>query len=87
MRPKLLEAYQFKGFRTLPEVQVHPAESEARIIRLMRAGKKLSVQVAASGTLAGTTGPGGFSGICLAARFAFIWRWRSGESAAPRRAW
>jgi hypothetical protein len=87
MRPKLLEAYQFVGFRTQPEVRLHPVEPGARIIRLQRAGKKLSVQVAASGTLAGMTAPGGFSEICPAARFAFTSKWRFGEFAVPRRAW
>jgi len=75
---RLADAYRFAGFRTLETVQGLFGDPQARLITLVRRGKKHSAGPAAPCTLAGTTGDADGRGICPAGTTAFTWIWRYG---------
>lgn len=75
---RLADAYRFPGFRTLETVQGLFGDPHARLITLVRRGKKRSVGPAGRFTSVGTTGGADGHGICLAGTIAFTSIWRYG---------
>jgi hypothetical protein len=77
-RRRLADTYTFPNFRPLQSIQGLFGDPEARLIRLIRRGKKLSVESAEQfigvGTIDATIG----SAICPMERCAFISSWRYG---------
>jgi len=76
---RLADAYTFPGVRPLARVFGYSATA-ARLVTLVRRGKKRSVGAAASFTAAGTTAVAAAYGICPAVVTAFTWTSRSGAS-------
>ncbi len=77
-RRRLADAYTFPGFRPLERVQGLFGDPKARLITLVRRGKKRSVVLAVSRTEPGTTaGAVGF-GICPVPTTASTWIWSCG---------
>lgn len=75
-RRQLADAYTFPGFRPLQRVQGMFGDPSARLVTLVRRGKKRFVAPAASPIKAGTTeGDGGY-GICPVPITTFISTWR-----------
>jgi len=71
---KLLDEYQFPGFRPRAEIQGVFGDPKARIIRLKRTQKKRYVAVVEQYAEAITTRRYGGYGICLAGMHGSIWR-------------
>ena len=63
-RRRLADAYTFPGFRPLERVQGLFGDPRARLITLVRRGKKRSVASVAPRTAPGTTADTVGSGIC-----------------------
>ena len=63
-RRRLADAYTFPGFRPLERVQGLFGDPRARLITLVRRGKKRSVASAVRRTARGTTAEPVGSGIC-----------------------
>ena len=81
-RRRLVDAYTFPGFRPRATVQGLFGDPHARLVTLVRRGKKRSAAHVARFTEAGTTVPGDGFGICPAVRTGFTWTWKCGESTA-----
>ena len=75
-RRRLADAYTFPGFRPRQRVQGMFGDPAARLVTLVRRGKKRSAAPAVRRIAAGTTGDDGVYGICPAPIIAFIWTWR-----------
>ena len=73
---RLADAYRFPGFRTLQTVHGIFGDPHARLIRLVRRGKKRSVQAVGQLIGVGTTGDSGGPEICPAGSIAFTSTWR-----------
>lgn len=77
---RLADAYTFPGFRPLARVFGMFGDPRARLVTLVRRGKKRSVGAAAPFTAAGTTAGAAAHGICPAVVTVFTWTSRSGAS-------
>ena len=76
----LVDAYTFPGFRPRATVQGLFGDPHARLVTLVRRGKKQSAAHVARFTEAGTTARGDGFGICPAVRTGFTWTWKCGGS-------
>ena len=76
---RLWDAYRFPGFSPEHTLSGIFGDSRARIIGLIRRGKKLSVVAVASSITPSTTGRPARFAICPVQTCAFIWKWRSAE--------
>lgn len=72
----MADAYRFRGFRTLQTVQGLFGDPQARLITLVRRGKKQSAGPAVQCTSAGTTAGAGEHAICRVGTTAFTWIWK-----------
>jgi len=79
---RLLDEYQFPGFRPRSEIQGIFGDPKARIIRLARTEKKRYVVAAAWCIAAITTKPCDGYGIDPVEMPGYIWRSKYGESGA-----
>jgi hypothetical protein len=79
---RLLDEYQFPGFRPRSEIQGIFGDPRARIIRLERTQKKLHVVAAASFIEVITTRQHDGYGTCPVGIPGYIWKWKFGESVA-----
>lgn len=79
---RLADAYTFPGFRPLQRVQGLFGEPGARLITLVRRGKKHSAVPAVRHIAAGTTAGADGYGICPAPIIAFTSIWRCAGSIA-----
>lgn len=75
---RLLDEYQFPGFRPRSEIQGIFGDPKARVIRLERTQKKLHVVVAARYTEVITTRQRDGYGTCRAGMPGYTWKWKSG---------
>lgn len=75
-RRRLADAYTFPGFRPLQRVQGMFGDPSARLVTLVRRGKKRSAEPAVRRIGAGTTEDAGGCGICPAPITAFTSTWR-----------
>ena len=75
---RLADAYRFPGFRTLQTVQGIFGDAHARLIRLVRRGKKQSVEPVGPCIGGGTTAGNAEPAISPAEIIAFTWSWRCG---------
>jgi hypothetical protein len=73
---RLSDAYRFAGFRPLATVKGIFGDPQARLVKLIRRGKKRSAVVAVQPRRGGTTAVIDGFVICPAAVIAFIWRWK-----------
>lgn len=81
-RRRLADAYTFPGFRPLQRVQGMFGDPKARLVALVRRGKKRSAALAGRHTVAGTTEGRGGCGICPAPITESTSMWRFVESIA-----
>jgi hypothetical protein len=79
---RLSDAYRFPGFRTLQRVHGIFGDPHARLIRLVRRGKKRFAAPAERFISAGTTGDCAEREICPAAATGSTWSWRCDGSIA-----
>jgi hypothetical protein len=79
---RLVDAYRFPGFCPLPTLQGIFGDPQARLITLVRRGKKQSAAAAGRFTSAGTTVAVVAPGICRVAGTASISIWRCGAFSA-----
>ena len=75
---RLADAYRFPGFRPLETVQGLFGDPQARLITLVRRGKKQFVALVERCIGAGTTGGADGHGTCPVGTTAFTWIWRCG---------
>ena len=75
---RLWDLYRFPGFRPEQRIIGLFGDPRARVISLIRRGKKLYVAVAAPSTFRITTERFGECGIFLAETLGSIWKWRFG---------
>lgn len=73
---RLSDAYRFAGFRPLAMVKGIFGDPQARLVSLIRRGKKQSAVVAVRRRRAGTTAAIDEFGICPVVVIAFTWRWK-----------
>ena len=73
---RLADAYRFRGFRTLQTVHGIFGDAHARLIRLVRRGKKQSAEPVGRRIGVGTTAGNVGRGICRVGTTAFTWSWR-----------
>jgi hypothetical protein len=81
-RRQLADAYTFPGFRPLQRVQGMFGDPSARLITLVRRGKKRSAAPAVRRIAAGTTDGNDGYGICPAPIIVSTSTWRCVESIA-----
>jgi hypothetical protein len=74
---RLLDEYQFPGFRPRSEIQGIFGDPKARVIRLERTEKKRHAEVAARCIAAITTRLCDGYGIYLVEMPGYIWKWKS----------
>jgi hypothetical protein len=79
---RLADAYRFPGFRTLQTVHGIFGDPHARLIRLVRRGKKQPVEPVGRSISVGTTGGTAERAICPAGVTASTWSWRCDGSIA-----
>jgi len=79
---RLLDEYQFPGFRPRSEIQGIFGDTKARVIRLERTQKKRHAVVAAWCIAAITTKQCDGYGIDPVEMPGYGWRWKFGESGA-----
>jgi hypothetical protein len=79
---RLADAYTFPGFRPLARVVGMFGDPRARLVTLVRRGKKRSAGAAARFIAVGTIAGAAAHGICPAAATASSWTWKSGASTA-----
>jgi hypothetical protein len=79
---RLMDEYQFPGFRPYSKVQGIFGDSKARVIRLKRTQKKRYAAVAVECIGATTTSRFGGFGTCLAGMRGYTWKWRFAGSDA-----
>ena len=73
---RLADAYRFPGFRTLQTVHGIFGDAHARLIRLVRRGKKRSAELVGRRIGVGTTAGNVGHGTCPVGTTGFIWSWR-----------
>jgi hypothetical protein len=76
-KKRLLDEYQFPGFRPRSEIQGIFGDPKARVIRLERTQKKQHVVAAAWYIAAITTKQCDGYGICPAGMPGYTWKWKS----------
>jgi hypothetical protein len=81
-RRRLVDAYAFPGFRPRALVQGIFGDPQARLVSLVRRGKKRSAACAARRTGAGTIGVYGGYAICPVGHIGFTWSWKFGACTA-----
>jgi len=81
-RRRLADAYTFPGFRPLQRIQGLFGDPGARLVTLVRRGKKRSAVPAVRRIAVGTTDGAGEFGICRAPITAFTSTWRCVGSTA-----
>ena len=81
-KKRLLDEYQFPGFRPLSAIQGIFGDPRARVIRLKRTQKKRFADAVARLIAAITTRKCNRHGICPAGMPGYIWKQRSEESIA-----
>jgi hypothetical protein len=79
---RLLDEYQFPGFRPRSEIQGIFGDPKARVIQLERSQKKQHVATAERYTGATTTKQYGGYGICPVGMPGYIWMWKFGGFSA-----
>jgi hypothetical protein len=79
---RLLDEYQFPGFRPRSAIQGIFGDPRARVIRLKRTQKKRFADAVARLIADTTTRKCNGHGICHAEMPGYIWKQRSGESSA-----
>ena len=79
---RLLDEYQFPGFRPMSKIQGVFGDPKARIIRLKRTQKKQFADAVAQLIADTTTRKCSRHEICPAGMPGYIWKQRSGESSA-----
>jgi len=79
---RLLDEYQFPGFRPRSTIQGIFGKPGAWVIRLERTQKKRHAVAAARSIAVTTTRPCGGYGICPAGMPGFTWTWKFGGFAA-----
>ena len=79
---RLWDTYSFRGFHPQHSVSGIFGDPKARVIRLIRRGKKQFVEPAALFTIPSTTGRFAGYETCPAGICASIWRWKFGASIA-----
>jgi hypothetical protein len=79
---RLLDEYQFPGFRLRSEIQGIFGDPRARVIRLKRTQKKRFADAVARLIADTTTRKCNRHGICPAGMPGYTWKQRSGESSA-----
>lgn len=79
---RLLDEYQFPGFRPRSDIQGLFGDPMARVIRLERTQKKRHVAAAASSIGVITTRQHGGYGTYPVGMQGYIWRWKSGGYSA-----
>jgi hypothetical protein len=77
-KKRLLDEYQFPGFRPRSKIQGIFGDPKARVIRLKRTPKKLPAVAVARCIGVITTRQCGGYGIYLVGMRGFTWRWRFG---------
>jgi len=81
-RRRLVDAYAFPGFRPLATVQGMFGDPQARIVTLVRRGKKRLAMLAEQFIGVTTTAQGVVCAICPAGTFAFGSIWKCGAYSA-----
>jgi hypothetical protein len=76
---RLWDLYRFPGFAPEHAMSGIFGDSRARVIGLIRRGKKRSVEPVAAFIIPSTTGKSAGFETCPVARCEFIWRWRFAE--------
>lgn len=79
---RLLDEYQYPGFRPMSKIQGIFGDPKARIIRLRRTQKKQHVVAAGRHIAVITTKPYGRYETCPVEMPESIWKWKSGGSTA-----
>jgi len=79
---RLADAYRFAGFRPLQSLKGVFGDPQARLITLVRRGKKPSAGPAGPFISAGTIAVDVARGICLAGTIVFTSIWRCGAFSA-----
>ncbi len=79
---RLLDEYQFPGFRPRSKIKGVFGDPKARVIRLERTQKKQHAVTAVPCIAVTTTRQCDVYGICPAGMPGSIWKWKSGGSAA-----
>lgn len=79
---RLADAYTFAGFRPLEHVEGMFGDPRARLVKLVRRGKKRSAASAGRRITRGTTVDSAGSAICPAPTTGFTSIWRCGGSTA-----
>lgn len=74
---RLWDTYRFPGFRPQHTVSGIFGDPKARVIRLVRRGKKRRAEFAALFIIRSTTGRSEGFGTSPAGTCGFTWRWRS----------
>jgi hypothetical protein len=77
---RLWELYHFPGFSPEHTLSGIFGDPRARVIALIRRGKKLFVVPVAASIIPSTTGKSAGFATCPVARCGFIWKWRSAAS-------
>jgi hypothetical protein len=79
---RLLDEYQFPGFRARSEIQGIFGDPKARVIRLERTQKKQHAVAAAPCIAVITTRQNDRYGICPVGMRGFTWKWKFDASSA-----
>jgi hypothetical protein len=79
---RLLDEYQFPGFRPMSKIQGIFGDPKARVVSLRRSQKKQYVVAAAQYTGVITTRPCEGYGICPVEMSGSTWKWTSDEFGA-----
>jgi len=77
---QLWDLYRFSGFSPEHTLSGIFGDPQARVIALIRRGKKRFVAPAAVSIIPATTGKRAEFGTCPVGRCVFIWTWRFAES-------
>jgi len=77
---QLSDLYRFPGFSPEHTLSGIFGDPRARVIALIRRGKKLFVVPVAGSIIPPTTGRSAWFATCPVARCGFIWKWRSAGS-------
>ena len=77
---QLWDLYRFPGFSPEHTMSGIFGDPRARVISLIRKGKKLFAVPVAGSIIPSTTGRSVWFATCPVARCGFIWKWRSAES-------
>lgn len=79
---RLLDEYEFPGFRPSSKIQGVFGDPKARVIRLKRTQKKRHAVAAAKYIAVTTTNQDDGYGTCPVGMRGYIWKWKFGASSA-----